>query len=52
MKCVKLAWSIESGVWNSIPYLGFTSKNGIIKHSMFGIQSQSQCLLQNVDIEC
>ena len=30
--CVNLAWSMESEVWNSIPSLGFTSKNDINKH--------------------
>ena len=31
-ECVNLAWSMKSGVWKSIPNLGFTSKNGITKH--------------------
>ena len=29
LNCVNLAWSMESGVWNPIPSLGFTSKNDI-----------------------
>ena len=28
-ECVNLAWSMESGVCNSIPNLGLPSKNGI-----------------------
>ena len=30
--CVNFAWSMESGVWNLIPSLGFTSKNDINNH--------------------
>ena len=37
--CVNLAWSIESGVWNSIPSLGFTIKNDINKHVWYSISS-------------
>ena len=31
-ECVDLAWSIMSGVCNSIPKMGLPSKNGITKH--------------------
>ena len=37
--CVNLAWSMESWVWNSIPCLGFTSKNDINKHVWYSISS-------------
>ena len=37
--CVNLAWSMESVVWNSIPSLGFTSKNDINKHVWYSILS-------------
>ena len=35
MALVNLAWSMESGVWNSIPNSGFTSKNVIAKHTWY-----------------
>ena len=38
-KLLNLAWRMESGVWNSIPSLGFTSKNGIKKHVKYSIPS-------------
>ena len=37
--CVNLAWSMESGVWNSIPSLGFSSKKDINKHVWYSISS-------------
>ena len=39
INCMNLAWSMESGVWNSIPNLGFTSKNDINKHVWYSISS-------------
>ena len=32
INCVNLAWSRESGAWNSIPSFEFTRKNDITKH--------------------
>ena len=32
---VNLAWSMEAGVWNTIPSLGFTNKNYIDKHGWY-----------------
>ena len=37
--CVSLAWNMESGVLNSIPSLGFASKNDINKHVWYSISS-------------
>ena len=37
--CVNFAWSMESGVWNSIQSLNFTSKNYINKHVRYSISS-------------
>ena len=34
---MNLAWSMASGVWNSIPSLIFTSKNNINKHVWYSI---------------
>ena len=44
--CFVEAWSMESLVWNSIPNLGFTSKNGITKHVLYSIpipMSATEC---------
>ena len=40
INCVNLAWSMESRVWDSIPNLGFTSKNDINKHVWYSIPSR------------
>ena len=43
---MNLAWSMESGVWNSIPNTGFTSKNDITRHVWYSIpipMSTTEC---------
>ena len=39
VNCMNLAWSMESWIWNSIPSLGFRSKNDINKHVWYSISS-------------
>ena len=36
---VNFAWSMESGVWNPFPSLGFTNKDDINMHVWYSISS-------------